>query len=250
MADEMPIEEPTEEPVEQPEGTEVEAPETGEQPLPSEDPYHPYGGKEAVEKAVELHKTLQTEDGVWQMFFQAGRALGLGVREIEALFQQQQGATQEVEQANMPADDDVLTYAEFKRLMDEQVLRPQQEQQRQQQEYIARQTIDSTMSELGVADNDIRMAVLQLGDRYLTDDISPQAVKTAVLKGHADYLKLVESERKKYMEDKKAKAASVPKVPAGSPGGAGNGDDNQPPPKDVAEAIQRARARMRAMTAG
>jgi hypothetical protein len=205
------------------------------------DPYAEYGGADAVKAAVEYHKALQTEDGVWNTFFQTGRALGLGVREIEALFNSQGGEVAPEPQG--PADDDVMTYAEFKRMLEEQVLKPQQEQQRVQAEQVAHQTINSTIKELGVESQEIREAILQLGDRYLGNDISPANVAAAVKKGHADYLKLVEAERKKYLGEKREQQSTVPQAPRGGSLSSAAAAPTEDEPKSVAEAIRRSRAR-------
>jgi hypothetical protein len=205
------------------------------------DPYADFGGRDTVEKAYQVHQALQTEDGVWNLFFQAGRSLGLGVREIEALFQQAGGEPE----PEGPADDEVMTFGQFKSLMDETVVRPQQVRDQQMAEAMANQSINSTVAALGITDPDIREAVLQLGDKYLGDDISPAAVKAAVEKGHAAYLKLVQAERKQYTQEKRDQGVGVPKAPAGGTTSATT--DFGAEPKDAKEAIRRARLRMKSM---
>lgn len=207
------------------------------------DPFAEYGGADYAKQAVEHYRALQTEDGVWNTFFQTGRALGLGVREIEALFNAPggPGGSQADEPAG-PADDDVMTFADFKRIMQEEILQPQAKAAQAQAETMARTVIDTTVEKLGIVDPDIRAAVLQLGDRYLNDDLSPANVAEAVRKGHADYLKVVQAERKAYIAEKRGQQVAVPKAPAG-----GTGGSTLPPaedePRDVNEAIRRARAR-------
>lgn len=209
-----------------------------------EDPYATYGGKDTIDKAVAIHQALQTEDGVWNLFFQAGRSLGLGVREIEALFAQQQGGG-EPEGSPEPDDDDVMTYGQFKAMLNEQVLAPWQQTQQATAEAAARSAIDTTCLELGVKDTQVRDAVLRLGDKYLSDDISPQKVQAAVRRGFADYQTLLKGERQKAVTQKREAGATVPKSPAGAVAGAPAQDAGNEP-KDVAEAIRRARARIRA----
>lgn len=218
---------------------EVEGGETVE----STDPYEAYGGKESIEQAVQLSKSLQTENGVWQMFFQAGRALGLRVRKIEALFQAQQAGGEGGAAPDQPSDDDVMTYGQFKQMMDETVYKPAAEQAQAQAELIANQAINGTLNDLGVQSPEAREAILQLGDRYLGEDISPSACKAAVEKGHQDYLKLVAAERKRYVEEKRAQANGTVKVPTGSSVTAAPKEYDSEP-KDVAEAIRRARQRV------
>jgi hypothetical protein len=207
------------------------------------DPYADFGGRETVEKAHQLHQALQTEEGVWNVFFQAGRALGLGTREIEALFAESQGEPE----PEGPADDDVMTFGQFKTLMDETVTKPQQLREQQLAEDMARTAIDQAVEKLGITDPELREAVLQLGDRYLGDDISPAAVKVAVEKGFAAYQKLVAAEKAKYTQEKRDGAAGVPKAPAGAP--ATQVSDFGAEPKNAKEAIARGRARIAALRA-
>lgn len=207
------------------------------------DPYADFGGREAVEQALAFQKSLQTEDGIWNVFFQAGRALGLQTDQISGLFgaaTADQGGSQESE----PADDDVLTWGQAKALM-EQALSPIQQREQQQAENLARQTIDSTLNELGVADPAIRETILLLGDPHLNGDLSPAAVKAAVQKGYEQYVKAVNAERARLVAAKRAQGATVPKSPAGAPPAASSGEAPASEPRSVQEAIQMARAKMR-----
>src|SRR5258706_1239406 len=45
-----------------------------------------FGGLDTVKTATEMYQQLQTDDGVIAMFIEAGRALGLGVKDLESLF--------------------------------------------------------------------------------------------------------------------------------------------------------------------
>lgn len=206
------------------------------------DPYADFGGREAIEQALSFQKSLQTEDGIWNVFYQAGRALGLQTDQISALF----GATTDpgAGQDDTPADDDVLTWGQAKALM-EQALAPVQQREQAQAEAIARSTIDSTLNELGVADPEIRQTILLLGDPHLGNDISPAAVQAAVKKGYDQYVKAVNAERARLVAAKRAQGAAVPKSPAGSPPAASSGQQVREEPKSVAEAIRMARERAR-----
>lgn len=216
-----------------------------------EDPFAPYGGPDEVKAAVDWYKRANDPEGALETFFALGRSMGLGVREIENLFYAQQGQqapAQPEPQAPGPADDDVMTYADFKKYMaemQEQVQQPIQQLQRQQQFERAQQTVQSTIQQLGIEDDATKAAVLQLGDRYLGDDLSPQNVANAVRRGHADFIALVQANADKYRKQKAAQAKSVPKAPKG---GGPAGVEPEPEPRDIKEAIARARKKLMAQS--
>lgn len=197
--------------------------------------------------ALDFHKHIQTEEGAMESFFQLGRAFGLGVKEIEALFTgtpvAQEPATPA---APVPADDDWMTYAQFKAAMEAQVgpiTQTLAQQQQQAVEQAARGAVDATLKELGIADEATKAAILQIGDRYLGDDLSPHNVAAAVRKGHADFTALVESELKRRTQGKVETAARVPSAPAG---GGAPASEPEAEPQSVKEAIARARSRLAA----
>lgn len=213
--------------------------ESGTLEAPPEDPYAEFGGRDAVTKAAQIHQALQSQDGVMRLFFEAGRSMGLGLKDLEGLFGQASAA-------NAPAapeydDDDVLTYRQVRELLQNQVLQPWQQSQAAQAEAVARSAVESARAELGVSDEGTWAAVLQLGDKYLGDDISPANVSQAVRKGHADFVNLVKANAQAYVSEKAAVKKSVPKAPAGGSTPAAAPD---PEPKTVEEAIARARARL------
>ncbi len=204
------------------------------------DPYASYGGKDAVEAAMRLHQATQTEDGVMRLFFEAGRAMGLPLSAIEQVFRggpAEPAAPAEPE----PADDDVITWGQVKQLLQREVLEPFAQTEAQRTEAAARSAVASVRSELGIEDEATWAAVLQLGDRYLGDNLSPDNVRAAVKKGHDDFISLVKANAVKYVQGKVATKAAVPKAPSG-----GTAPTAAPAeePKTVEEAIKRARARL------
>ena len=216
-------------------------PETGT-PAPStgDDPFSEYGGRDAVAKAIELHKATQTDEGIVQLFFEAGRSLGLGVKDIERLFAGEPASGEPAEPEDL---DRPLSVKEFKEMMAAQA-NQQSAAQKAQAEAAARNTVQKTITELGLkpGDETTRM-VLEMGDRYLDKaDLSPEAVANAVRRGHADYTALIDREAKAYLARKTATAASVPGAPSGA-----SAPSAPPPeePKDIAEAIRIARQRLR-----
>lgn len=203
------------------------------------DPWAAYGGKDAVDQAVRLHQAVQTEDGIFQLFFEAGQSLGLGLKEMQTLFGQ--GDAQP--EAEGPADDELVTWAQARELLHREVLQPMQAQQQAVAETVARQSVQSTISELGITDNETVAAVLQLGDRYLPPgSMDPREISAAVKRGHEDFVKLVQANAQKYVAGKAAARKSVPK-PLG--GGASSAEaPAEAEPKTVAEAIAAARKRL------
>jgi hypothetical protein len=202
------------------------------------DPYADFGGRESVEQAMALHKATQSQDGLMRLFFEAGRSQGLSYSQMEALFGQ---AAPEAPATAQYADDDLLTYAQVKELMQREVLEPMHQNQAQQAEAGARAVVNSQREALGVKDDATWNAVLQLGDRYLGDDLSPDAVRSAVQRGHADFINLVKSNATEYVTAKADARKTVPKAPSG---GSMSTPAAEAEPKTVEEAIKRARQRL------
>lgn len=206
----------------------------------AEDPFHTYGGKEAVEAAHRMYEAARTEDGVIQLFIEAGRSLGLGLKEIEALFT---GAAPSVEAEEPEFDpDEPMTIGQFQELQ-----RKQQEaaaaQQATAQQAAAKEAVRTTVEALGLDPADpATKVILQFGDNHLKGDLSPDNVAKAVRQGHADYLAQVEKDAQAYLQKKAAQAASVPKAPAGTPAA----EPALTEPQNTAEAIKLARKRMQA----
>lgn len=206
----------------------------------AEDPYAAHGGREVVERALALHQKVQTDEGVVQLFYEAGRAMGLTNPQIDKLFDAQTGGGEG--EAEGPADDELITWGQAKELLQREVIQPFAKQTQAQAETQARGAVDSTLKELGVTDNETAAAILQMGDKYLNGDLSPVNVAQAVKRGHEDFVKLVTKNAQGYVTKKAAVAKRVPKAPAGTSGG-GTAADALPEPKSVKEAIRRARLR-------
>jgi DNA-binding transcriptional MerR regulator len=214
----------------------------GEAPaVPAEvDPFADYGGKDVVEQAYKIHQATQSEDGVIQLFIEAGQSLGLGLREIQELFEG--GSTEEAEPDEEYDPDEPMTRAEFQAEMDRQA-QAQWQGQAQQIEQAARQTVAATAQELGLDLADpASQVILQMGDKYLGEDLSPANVAAAVRRGHADYQALVEKESQVYLAKKAKAAQTVPSAPAGS---SAPTEPKPAEPRDIAEAIKIARKKFR-----
>lgn len=198
-----------------------------------------YGGLDAVREAVGLQQAMQTEEGVIDLFIEAGRALGLGVREMEQLFGEgRAGGGGEGEEEE--DDSRVLTLAEARRLLEEEVRGPLHAERMAEQEQAARKTVASTLKELGVDDQRAMQAVLQFGDRYLPQQYTTDDVAAAVRRGYEDWVSLMEEQGQKYRQKKAGQKQGVPKKPAGTSAGV----PPYEPPKDLDEAFDRVRQKM------
>lgn len=237
---------PAEEPVLEAEGQEYEDPQAGVESAVEDapaadapaDPYADFGGRDAVERAIQLQKMTQSQDGIMRMMFAAAQSLGLPLSKVEQLFAADQAAADAQPEY---ADDDLITYGQVKEMLQRDVLQPWQQTEAQRAEQTARSTVTSTRTELGIEDDGTWNAVLQLGDRYLGDDISPENVARAIKQGHADFVNLVKTNAQQYVEQKAAVKKAVPKAPSGGSTPAPAPDAE---PKSVEEAIARARKRL------
>ena len=215
-------------------------PEPAAEPSEPSDPYADYGGRDVVEQAHRMHQATQSEDGIIQLFIEAGQSLGLGLREIQTLFE---GGTLEPDEGEAPEydPDEPITRAEW----DAERQREQDNQQQSQNymiEATARQAVAATAAELGIDLNDPgSQIILQMGDRYLNDDLSPQSIKDSMRRGQADYQALVERESQAYLAKKSAAGKTVPGAPSGS---AAPSESAGAEPRDTAEAIKIARRKL------
>ena len=232
------VEEPEVTEVEGPEVTEVEDPEPEPEPV---DPFADFGGRDAVEQAARLYKNVQTQDGIMRLFFEAGRALQIPLDRIEGVFGAQAAAAVAAQEAEPePADDDMITWGQVKQLLQREVIQPFQQTEAQRTETAARSAVASARDELGIKDEKTWQAVLRMGDQYLGNDMSPENVRNAVRRGHADFVEALKSSQAHYKAQKVATKAAVPKAPSGGVVAPAEAEE----PKDLDEAFKRARARM------
>lgn len=209
----------------------------------NDDPFHTYGGKDTVEAATRLYEASRTEDGVIQLFIEAGRSLGLGLKEIEALFT---GAAPAAEGEPEPEfdPDEPLTYGAFQEMQRKQA-EAAAAQQAAAAQATAKEAVRTTVEALGLDPADpATKVILQFGDNHIKGDFSPENVAKAVRQGHADYLAQVERDAQAYLQKKAAQAAAVPQAPAGTPAASPAPVE----PMNTSEAIKLARQRMKAAT--
>lgn len=221
----------------------VDAPVVDE-PVEEADPFEAFGGREKIAEAQRVYELTQTDEGVVQLFIEAGRSLGLSFEQMEALFNAQQAAGAPVE------DDEDLDAPLTKREWMEQQRAAQAAaaeaaaaQSRQGAVAAAQQSIAATFAELGVEmDSEAAKVVLQFGDQHFDrQNPTPENVRAAVLRGHAEYTAFLDKQSREYLKAKREKAASVPKAPVGASAPATAAPDE---PKSAAEAAARVRARL------
>lgn len=221
---------------------EAEAPAAGvpETPEPEAeaDPFQDFGGRESVEAAMRLYQTAQTEDGVIQLWIEAGRTLGLTVEQMQRLWDE--APAPGAEQPEFDPDEPLTKaeWLEFQRQQQEAQQRAAWEYQQAQARAAATQTLHATIQELGLDMNDpATKDILAFGDRYFDrQNMNPENVREAVRRGHADYQAAIQRAQQQYVQQKKN--TKVPSSPSGA-----SAPSTPPPdePQNVAEAIKRFR---------
>lgn len=220
------------------------APDVPEAPAVEEpsDPFSEFGGRDVVAAAHRLYEASRTEDGVIQLFLEAGRNLGLGLDQMQALFEELGGSGQVPE--DDPSLDEPLTRRELLELEQQRQAAEQQRQAQQLQEF-ARTAVTEALSGLGVdpQTNPATHLILQFADRHRAPDapMTAESIKEAVRAGYADYQAHIEREAQAYLTKKRQAAAAVPKAPAGSGAPAAPAPAE---PKNVAEAIKQVRQKL------
>ena len=203
-----------------------------------EDPFAAYGGKDTIEAAHRLYEATRSEDGVVDLFIEAGKSLGLSMKDLQALFGNGAPAP-EGEQGPEFDPDEPLTIGQFQELQ-----RKQAEEQAQREQARIRQVAESAVtSALKELDLDpaspTTRTILGLADPHVKGDYgNPEAVAAAVRTGYAEFQAQVQKEHERYLATKAQQAQQVPQAPAG---GAPPSEAPEPEPKDVAEAIKRTR---------
>lgn len=205
-----------------------------------EDPFAAYGGKDTIEAAHRLYEATRSEDGVVDLFIEAGKSLGLSMKDLQALFGNGAPAP-EGEQGPEFDPDEPLTIGQFQELQ-----RKQAEEQAQREQARIRQVAESAVtSALKELDLDpaspTTRTILGLADPHVKGDYgNPEAVAAAVRQGHSEFQAQVQAEHERYLKTKAAQAQAVPQAPAGSSAA----EAQEPEPKDVAEAIKRTRRQL------
>lgn len=171
-----------------------------------------------VKAAHELVASLQTEPGVIEMFYNTGKALGLGVRDMEKLFASDAAPAEPEAPETHDDDDEVLTKAELRAALAEQA-REAAKQQHDLAEQGARQAatnaLTSAFSDLKVTDETEKAEIMVYGEKHLPPDTpipSPEQVDSALRQGYDEWQKATEKRVQQYIERKRAQKQQSPKT--------------------------------------
>lgn len=220
-----------------------------------------------ADEYVKLGKALETEEGVIDGFIGLGQKLGLGVKDLERLFAEDQPAAPQAAApvpapAEAPDPDRLLTQAEVDKLIEERVLGPQREaQERQAQELQAlRQkqtfdTIDQWFAGKEGLDDEAKQVIVALADRTIpadADSWDPKVAVAALERGAAAYEALMEKQAQAYIAKKAAQGQALPtNIGSGStPGGEAEEAPDYVAARGKALDVARARVRARLRAAG
>jgi DNA-binding transcriptional MerR regulator len=239
-------------------------------PTAPADPYAEFGGRQAVEQSHQVMEALRTEAGVRAMIAQGLTALGYTPAQIKAFVEQNAAGAPEstpgapaapVDPLAQIADDDLITGADLKgivgqlvqqtlaqsqQLVQEQV-DPVRAQFEQRQQAEAQQVANSTYVELlgpvpdqatdqaGFDSWMARARAVQNQARQFVaeDNWNPADIRAGLIRGHALYEAEQEEAFKAYARAKKADRAGQP---TNIRGGAPQGGEPAPEPKNTAEA--------------
>jgi hypothetical protein len=214
-----------------------------------------WGGEDEVKAAVALRNTLRTREGVVELMYDAARALGLPLSEVERLLTGGRPAApagvdvdQEPTIEELLADPErVLTAGEVAKLLEHRERQRQAQAQAELALERIRTTIASTLDELKVADEQDRQIILALADGMLGEEAGPNTdpakIKSAIVRAHAAFQQKVSQQAQQWVTEKHEVHSNLPgPMPAGS--GPGGGEP-LPEPQNVEEAKRRAREQLR-----
>lgn len=239
------------------EGEEVAAPEPWSAPEGFGEKFTEWGVEvNDLDSAVGIYKALQTEAGVIDMVVEGLRSLGFGVKDIERILREDGATPAEATAAATAApaadDDDeaLLTKADVKRMLQQDVIIPQQEAQHRAVVSSAQAVIGSFFDSREIKDPQTQESVRALAKQYLQDgDWDPSHIAAALERGNADFEKVIETQAKAYLARKASDAEKLP-TPVGGNVGGGEAEDKPDYAKLGIGALEAARKRVRArMTA-
>lgn len=204
-----------------------------------------WGGDERIERALKIDAALDTTEGQEALVVEHLRARGFDNAQIEAFLRPQAApGTPGVESVEdlLKDPERVLTAAEISRVLTARDEQAQARQSQQAAQAVVVSTIDATMKELNVTDEN-RQTILTLADQFLpTPGVvpnNPAQIADAIRKGQAEFNRQVEVAAKLYVENKGAAHGLVPTpLPAGGTGGG----EPTPEPQSLQEASARTRA--------
>lgn len=208
-----------------------------------------WGGEDEVVSAIALRDALRTPEGVKALFYQAGRALGHGDDRIDELFAQQHPEVAPPESTlsydDLVADPDrILTAGEVAQLLKQQEDGRRAESAQQRVAQMVTGVIDTTFTDLKVADEADRHIILTLADSMLGGNVpsDPAAVESAIRRAHAQFDAKVQANAEAIVTERAALHDGLPNpLPAA---GGGSGGAPLAEPKTVDEAKRRTREQL------
>lgn len=201
--------------------------------------YETLGDRARLEYATRIANALDTDEGKLQLFVEAGQSLGVGYDRLEALFEDAESKVKEAEKdLERP-----LTRAELEDILDAEIRQPLARDTEQRTFERNATAINDMLDALGLEDPDMRLSVLALGNKYVSETESdPRALMNAVQAGYKDYVGMMNGAVQSYVEDKARQAGYAPRPLVGTSPVTGT---TRPEPKTMAEAKQRVRERLR-----
>lgn len=165
------------------------------------------GGRERLERLVEA---TTTEEGVFSLFVEAGKKLGLGINELQSLFAG--GAGDDEDEDDDDTDDKPLTRRELEQLLEQkleqEVRRPLTQQRQEQAIAEGERAVVQTLDQLGVTDDDDRRLIMRLAEDFAPPDGDPRAYDPRVLaesirKAHEHFETLQSRYGERYVQRKR-----------------------------------------------
>lgn len=210
------------------------------------DPFAEWGGRHRVDDAFVIARAFETEEGRKAVAKSVLTGFGLTPEQVDAVLAGQAAAeAPEAQGLDALADDDVLTVADAKRLVEDalkQRLAPLESQEEERRVAAAHSMVDNTLDALKIEKgSEEARVVLVAAQQYLgKDDWDPNHIREAITRGHADVVAMVTKTHEKYVGGKRETKETLP-THIGSTGAGGAGGSADEGPKSLDDAIRRVR---------
>lgn len=205
-----------------------------------------------LERAAQVYRGLQTEDGVVDMFIETARSMGFGVKEIEKFLSGEEAVPAAVTQAvaDEVDPDQPITLQDLDRIIAERVDQPLAQTRQEQAVVSAQQSISSFFQTQQIDEKDQKF-IRSLARDYLPDnDFNPTHIQAALERGLADFKSVQNGEMREVLKDKVRQGAKIPSKIGGSTDGGDSEDDETPKYGELGRgALEAAKLRVRAKLA-
>lgn len=206
-----------------------------------------WGGDEAIARALQIDKALDTTEGQEALVVQHLQLRGFSSEQIEAFLRPPAAPAAEGEEsvADLLKDPDrQLTAGEIQRVLEAREQTTQQAQTQREQTLAIQSSITATLTKLEVPKENAQ-TILTLADQFMptpgTVANDPDVIEAAITKGKAEFDRQVQEEAKRYVE---GKGAAHEKLPQPLPTGGTGGTETPTEPQSVAEASERVRNKL------